>query len=129
MAIVYCSYLAICFSTTEENCIQCLFLTFIPHFFNSSKSCYFRYGDFRDLKKNIFLLTSTPSYPSPVGIFSIPDRFFIFRICFLVADASVGNRSYKVHQISVPTHTIELPTRTDWTEHVGLFKLLTLHSC
>lgn len=121
MAIVYFSYLFICFSITEDNCIQCLslFNFYASSFkFYSSKFCYFRYGDLKDLKKKkIFLLAPTHSYSSPAGFFSIPGRFFIFRNWLLVADASAGNRSYEVRQISVPTHTIELPTRTDWAEH------------
>lgn len=73
MAIVYFSYLFICFSITEDNCIQCLslFNFYASSFkFYSSKFCYFRYGDLKDLKKKkIFLHAPTPSYSSPAGFF------------------------------------------------------------
>lgn len=119
--IFYCSYLFICLSTTEEdNCIQylSLFNLYTSSFIYSSKSFYFRYGDFRDLKKKIFLLAFTPCYSSLSSRYFLhTGRFLMFRNLLLVADAPAGNRSYKVHQISVPTRTIEPPTRTDWTEH------------
>lgn len=98
---------------------------------SSSKLFYFRYRQFRDLKKKT-LLASTTCLPSATCIFSIPDSFCAFRNRLLVGDASTDNRSCKVQQSSVPysAHSAQCwathQDKLDRTE-LALIKLLTLN--
>lgn len=130
--IFYCSYLFICLSTTEEdNCIQylSLFNLYTSSFIYSSKSFYFRYGDFRDLKKKIFLLAFTPCYSS------LSSRYFLHtwqvsHVQKLVISSRCPCRKQILQGPSnFCSNTYHWATHQDRLDRawLGLFKLLTLH--